>query len=145
MKRLAVVIAVLSALALPVQASAATTDYRGKTKQGLKASARVVDGRLKLLKMSFRLPCERGRWTDRIYWQDRPEGPIEHNGSSFTDAGKYEQQFKDGRASYNMKLSGDFTDKRVKGKMTGKVKLYDTDGDLLDTCRGTIFFTLPRD
>lgn len=145
MKRTAVLVAALLALVLPVQAIAATTDYRGKTKQGLKASARVVDGRLKLLKISWKVPCEHGRWTDRTRWEDRPDAPIEHNGSAFTDGGKESVQFDEGRVDYNLKLSGDFTDKRIKGKMTARVKLYDRSGDLIDTCRGTIFFTLPRD
>jgi hypothetical protein len=145
MRRTVAVLTALLALALPVQASAATTDYRGKTKQGLKASARVVDGRLKLFKITWKVPCERGRWTDRTLWDDRPEGPIEHDGSKFSDGGKERVQFEDGSVDYNLKLAGDFTDKRIKGKMTAKLKLYDRSGDLIDTCRGTIFFTLPRD
>jgi hypothetical protein len=144
MKRSAAVLTALLALALPVQASAAATNYRGKTKQGLKASARVVDGRLKLLKINWKVPCEHGRWTDRTYWEDRPEGPIEHDGSKFTDGGKERVKFDDGSVDYNLKLAGDFTNERIKGKMTAKLKLYDRSGELIDSCRGTIFFTLPR-
>jgi len=139
----AAALAAVAALALP--ASAPGAEYRGKTAQGLKVSARVTDGRLKLLKITWRVPCDHaGPWKDRTYWEDRPEGPIEHDGTRFTDGGVQERKFTDGRVTYNLKLSGEIADKRITGKMTVKMKLYSTDGEHVNNCRGTIRFNIPR-
>jgi hypothetical protein len=143
MRRIAIPLAAAALLAAP--GVAAAEDYRGKTSQRLKASARVDDGRLKLLKISWRARCEHsGSWRDRTFWRDRPEGPIEHEGSRFTDSGTVTQQFEDGRAEHRQKLSGEILDGRIKGKMTVRSKLYSTDGEHVNSCRATIFFNLPE-
>lgn len=144
MKRLVLVVAAV-ALWLPVTAFAATLEYRGKTAQGRKASGRVVDGRLKLFKVSWKVPCDHaGPWTDRTHWEDKPDGPIEHDGSKFTDGGEEEHKLRDGRIVYNLKLSGAISDTSLKGKMTVRMRLYTVEGEHVNNCRGTIRFNVPR-
>ena len=133
----------LAALALP--GSAAAADYRGKTSQGLRASAFVKDGRLKLLKINWAAPCDHGpRWKARTRWEDKPEGPIEHDGSKFTDSGSHEQVFPDGRVTFTQKLAGQFSDRRISGKMTVRMKLYTPEGEHVNNCRGTFRFNIPK-
>jgi hypothetical protein len=142
MKRLALVVAVL-ALAVPASASAA--DYRGKTSQGLKVSAFVKGGRLKLLKINWSGRCDHsGPWKARTRWEDKPEGPIEHDGSKFSDSGETETRYPDGRVVYNQKLSGEILKGRIRGKMTVRMKLYSVEGEHVNNCRGTFTFDIPK-
>lgn len=139
--------AALAALLVPAAAvPAAADDYRGKTSQGKKASAHVFEGRLKLLKLFFKLPCrtEGYTWSDGTHWVDRPTGPIEHNGSKFTDGGRREQKYTDGRVVTKETLEGEILDGRVKGRSTIRVRIYGKSGKRVDYCRGTISFDIPR-
>ena len=133
----------LAALALP--GSAAAADYRGKTSQGLRVSAFVKDGRLKLLKINWRAPCDNGGYAkNRTDWQDRPDGPIEHDGSKFTDSGVQDIRVDEGRYKITLKLAGEILSDRLKGKMTVRLKFYDRKGRLVTSCRGTFFFDIPK-
>jgi hypothetical protein len=137
-------LAAAALLLLPASASAA--DYRGKTSQGRKVSAHVVDGRLKLLKLSWRIPCRKEgyTWTDTTHWVDRAQGPIEHDGPKFTDGGRRQQEYADGRAVFKETLEGEILDGRVKGKSTIRLRLYAKSGKRLDYCRGTVRFNIPK-
>lgn len=146
--RRATVGAVLSAaLVLPAGALAAADNYRGKTNQGRKASARVVDGRVKLVKLVWRVPC---RKKDMVFdnatnWTDRPEGPIEQPGDgTFTDSGRTKGDIGGGeRADAKLTLSGRFDGTHMVGKSTITAKIYRS-GKQIDTCKGTIRFDIPR-
>lgn len=137
-------ITVIVVLAAPAAASAA--DYRGKTSQGKRVSARVVDGRLKLLKLDWKVPCRKEGYTlsDGTHWVDRATGPIEHDGSKFTDGGRREDVYTDGRTVTKETLEGEILDGRVKGTSTIRVRLYTKSGKRLDYCRGTIRFDVPK-
>ena len=149
MIRRAAVLATLAAvLALPAPALGATHTYRGKTSQGKKASARVVDGRVKLVKLAWSVPC---RNSDLVFsngtnWTDTPEGPIEQPGDgTFTDSGQTKGDIGGGeRAEAKLTLSGEFTKKRMTGKSTINAKIYNKAGKQIDTCKGTIRFSIPR-
>jgi hypothetical protein len=142
--RNAPLLVLVALLLVPAVASAA--DYRGKTSQGRKASAHVVDGRLKLLKLSWKIPCRKEgyTWSDGTNWVDRETGPIEHEGAKFTDGGRREDQYVDGRTVTKETLEGEILDGRVKGKSTIRVRLYAKSGKRLDYCRGTIRFDIPK-
>lgn len=137
-------VAVLLALLLaPATASAA--DYRGKTSQGLRVAAFVKDGRLKLLRIDWKARCDHsGPWKERTRWQDKPEGPIVHEGSKFRDGGIEDKRYPDGRVVFNSKLSGELLKGRIKGKMSVRMKLYTPEGEHVNNCRGTFFFNIPK-
>ena len=142
MKHLLSLIAI-GALAVPATATAA--DYRGKTSQGLRVAAFVKDGRLKLLRIDWKARCDHnGPWRDRTRWQDKPEGPIQHDGSKFRDGGIEDKRFSDGRVVFNSKLSGELLEGRIKGKMSVRMKLYTPEGEHVNNCRGTFFFDIPK-
>lgn len=145
--RLSLVLAALATLALAVPAVAATDSYRGKTNQGLKASARVVDGRVKLVKLAWSLPCKKAgfRFRNVTDWRDTPEGPIEQPGDgTFTDSGTTKGPIGNGeRAKAKLTLSGQFDGSHMTGKSTINAKIY-KNGKQVDTCKGTIRFDIPK-
>ena len=137
------------ALAVPASAQADAVNYRGKTSQGKRASARAVDGRLKLIKTVWSVPCrsKKGvRYFGVTKWTDTASGPIEQPGDgTFTDSGRYENELDEGRAVVKETISGSFDASHVAAtKNTITVKVYNRSGRQIDTCKGTIRFDIPR-
>ena len=147
-RRLTVVLAAVAALVLAVPALAATDSYRGKTSQGKKASARVVDGRVKLIKTAWSLPCRNQRdfrVTGGTRWTDTAEGPIEQPGDgTFTDSGVSTDTAEEGKARIKETISGTFDAKHMTARNTITVKIYNSAGKQIDTCKGTIRFDIPK-
>lgn len=149
MKRLALLIAVLALAALPPVALAATKTYVGKTEQGYRASAKVVDGKLKWLKLKYWLDCKDSKYTYGPIsdgWLDAPQGPIEQQGRRFTDSGSGENTDKRGHTvKWTAALSGEIlSGGRIKAKHTQTVRLFNSKGKQYDYCRGTISIRLKR-
>jgi hypothetical protein len=147
--RLTIGLAALAVLATPAPALAAVDSYRGKTSQGKRASARVVDGRVKLVKLAWSVPCRNDK-NLRIFgttkWTDTAEGPIEQAGDgTFTDSGRTKSSIGGGeRADAKMTLAGQFDARHMTGKSTISAKIYNSAGKQVDTCKGTIRFDIPK-
>lgn len=107
----------------------------------------MVDGRIKLVKLVWRVPCgEQGfRFNGATNWIDRPEGPIEQPGNgTFTDAGRVKGDSGNGeRYDAKQTLSGTFDANSVAGKSTINIRIYRADKQI-DTCKGTIRFDIPK-
>jgi hypothetical protein len=146
--RLVIVLAAVAILALPAPALAATDTYRGKTNQGRKASAQVVDGRVKLVKLAWSVPCKKKgfRFTNATKWTDTAEGPIEQPGDgTFTDSGTQKGSIGGGeRAKAKLTLAGQFDGQHTSGKSTITARIYNSAGKQVDTCKGTIRFDIPK-
>ena len=147
-RRAAALSILAAALAVPSAAQADAVNYRGKTSQGKKASARVVDGRLKLIKTIWSVPCRSRsglRYFSGTKWTDTAEGPIEQPGDgTFTDSGRFEQKLDNGKGVVKESISGSFDGNHVAAKNTITVKVYNRSGKQIDTCKGTIRFDIPK-
>jgi hypothetical protein len=150
LKRLALLIAVLALAATPSVALGATKTYVGKTEQGYRASAKVVDGKLKWLKLKYWLDCKDSEYTYGPVsdgWADLPEGPIEQEGRRFSDSGSGEDTNpKNGhKVRWSGALSGEIlSGGRIKAKHTQTVRFFNSKGKQYDYCRGTISISLKR-
>lgn len=149
MKRLTLLIAILTLLAVPVAALAATKTYAGKTEQGYRASAKVVDGKLKWLKLKYWLDCKDADYTVgpvNEKWVDLPDGPIEQQGKHFTDSGTVEYDIGKGhKVRIALELSGDIlSGGRIKATHTARARYYNSKGKQYDYCRGSIDMSLRR-
>ena len=146
-RRTALLVAVAGVLALPAGAQAEAINYRGKTTQGKQASARTVDGRLKLIKTNWSVPCRsrKGvRYFSATKWTDTTEGPIEQTDvGTYSDSGRYEQKLDGGaKAVVKESISGSFDAHHVAARNTITVKVYNRSGRQIDTCKGTIRFDI---
>lgn len=149
MRRLLIPAALL-ALTAPAPATAATKSYVGKTDQGLRASAKVVDGDLKWLKVNWRADCKDPGYRMgpiRTNWVDRPDGPIEQTGRRFTDGGTRQVGGGEGQHKivFEESLSGEILSGGViKATHTVKARVYNSKGKQYDYCRGSIDIRLKR-
>ena len=150
MKRLLVLLA-LAALALPASASAATRYYVGKTEQGYRSSAKVVDGDLKWLKLKWWVDCKDSDYTYGPFkdgWYDLPQGPIEQTGTKFTDSGSGEAPLdrpKGHKVRWSTSIAGEIhSGKVIKATHRVEVRFFNSKGKQYDVCRGAIDLRLTR-
>jgi hypothetical protein len=149
MRRLTILAILVAALALPASALGATKYYAGKTEQGHKTSAKVVDGDLKWLKVTWKVNCDDEGFVLgplRTTWIDAPQGPIQQTGTTFTDSGGGEFKRKDGhKAVFQESVAGEIlAGGRIKGRQTVDARYYNAKGKEYDRCHGKIDFSLKR-
>jgi hypothetical protein len=149
-KRLIVLLA-LTALVLPASSSAATRYYVGKTEQGYRASAKVVDGDLKWIKLRWWVDCKDSDYTYGPFndgWYDLPQGPIEQTGTRFTDAGSGEADLekpKGHKVRYSLSLAGELHKGGVIKATHGvEARFLNSKGKQYDVCRGSIDMRLKK-
>jgi len=150
LKRL-LLLSVLLALALPASASAATAYYVGKTEQGYRASAKVVDGDLKWLKLKWWVDCKDAGFTYGPIndgWADLPEGPIEQTGNKFTGSGNGEaplEKPKGHKVRWTQSIAGEiFKGGVIKAKQKIELRFFNSKGKQYDVCRGAIDLRLKK-
>ena len=105
----AVFVAMAVLCALPVGASAATRTVKGKTSQGLRASAKIrEDNSVARVSVKYRARCrKRGEVRGGIFWQDSAgERGFERNGESFSDGGRFRVRQRRFRAAIDSKMTG---------------------------------------
>jgi hypothetical protein len=142
--------ALLALLAIPAAGLAATKTYVGKTEQGYRASAKVVDGKLKWVKFKYRLDCKDSKYTYGPYngaWVDAPEGPIEQERTRFSDSGSGEDTDPETKhkLQWTAALSGRIlSGGRIKATHTETFRLFNSKGKEYDRCRDSIDMRLRR-
>jgi hypothetical protein len=147
-KRLLPLLALL-VLAVPASASAATTYYVGKTEQGYRSSAKVVDGDLKWLKVTWRADCQDPGYRYGpvgTIWLDRPDGPIEQSGRKFTDSGSREVRTTKGhKGVIEETLTGRlYAGGVIKANHTVTARFFNSKGKQYDTCSGSFDVRLKK-
>lgn len=143
------VLTVLLALTIPASSIAATKHYVGKTEQGYRASAKVVDGDLRWLKVTWSADCQDPGYRYgpvKTIWIDRPDGPIEQTGRAFTDGGTREVRTTKGhRGVIEESLAGALHSGGViKATHSAVARFYNSKGKEYDSCSGKFGLRLKR-
>ena len=77
-------------------------------------------------------------------WKNTPREPIDEGGRFDVLGNPETVPYAKYRAKIYARLRGTFFDRHARGRFKGKVEMRNEDGELVDTCRKTVEYRIPR-